>query len=172
MHLDLFSNFGGMFGHDMAKETRNTKHPDISYGDSAPKLQRVDVCILSAAYSSTGYGRIGVYLSKYTQKKEIDYRNKGLMHLFAKSKEQRDSYDPIYLSDLESDDEWITEKKNFLAQGKGNNDKKTRLVDENEDDEIEEVEEEEIGDFERSKTQIQAESDNEWLFDDGYDLKD
>ncbi|KAI3988793.1 hypothetical protein MKX01_016364, partial [Papaver californicum] len=53
MQLDLFSNAGGMFGYDMAKETQNTLWK--SYGDSAPELQRVDVCILSATCSSTGY---------------------------------------------------------------------------------------------------------------------
>ncbi|KAI3953831.1 hypothetical protein MKW98_017655 [Papaver atlanticum] len=64
-----------------------------------------------------------------------------------------------------------------LAQGKGNTkEKEIRLVDTNE---IKEVEEddiegenhmEEIKGYERSETQIQAESDSEWILDDGYDL--
>ncbi|RZC93191.1 hypothetical protein C5167_029168 [Papaver somniferum] len=95
---------------------------------------------------------------------------------------------------MESDDEWITEKdgaslqpdptwmdlrpRNLstmkLAQGKGNNNgKEARLVEENEIEEVEEDEiEEETYVEEMSETEIQAESDNEWLSDDGFDMGD
>ncbi|KAI3845209.1 hypothetical protein MKX03_024867 [Papaver bracteatum] len=214
--IELFTSVGGMFGHVMARETRNKKHPALwwkSYGDSAPELQRLAVRILSATCSASG---CEINWSIFEQKRlnalvYVKY-NLQLNERFTKSKEQRDSYDPICLSDMESDDEWITEKDDAslqqdptwmdvhdcfqiteaeankkkrkrgprnlstmkLAQVKGNNNgKEARLVEENEIEEVEEDEtEEETCVEEMSETEIQAESDNEWLSDDGYDMGD
>ncbi|RZC73821.1 hypothetical protein C5167_049300 [Papaver somniferum] len=61
-----------------------------------------------------------------------------------------------------------------LAQGKGNNKgKEAILVEENEIEEVEEDEiEEEAYVEEMSEAEIEAESDNEWFSDDGYDVGD
>ncbi|KAI3988058.1 hypothetical protein MKX01_011847 [Papaver californicum] len=79
-----------------------------SYGDSAPELQRVDVRILSATCSASGCERNWSIFEQVHTKR----RNR----LFTKMKEQGDSYDPISLSDMESDDERITEKDDALLQ--------------------------------------------------------
>ncbi|KAI3961504.1 hypothetical protein MKX01_001240 [Papaver californicum] len=167
--LELFISAGGIFGHVMAKETRNKKHPALwwkSYGDSVPELQRVVVRILSATFSVSGCERNWSIFEQVHTKR----RNR----LITKRKDQGDTYDPICMSDMESDDEWIIEKEDALnlstmklAQGKGHiKEREIRLV-----DEIEEVEEdeEETHVEEISENQIQEQSDDEWL-DDGYNL--
>ncbi|MCL7040442.1 hypothetical protein MKW94_015590 [Papaver nudicaule] len=124
--IDLFTNAGGLFGHEMAKETRDKKHPALwwkSYGDSAPDLQRVAIRILSATCSATGCERNwSTFEQVHTKRRNrlsqqrlnalvyVKY-NLQLNERFIKRKEGGDSYDPICLSDMESDDEWITEKE-------------------------------------------------------------
>ncbi|XP_026383500.1 uncharacterized protein LOC113279002 [Papaver somniferum] len=85
--IDLFTSAGGCLVMRWLGrlETENIQ----SYGDSAPELQRVAVCILSATCSASGCERNWSI---------FEQEGKG------------DSYDPICLSDEESDDEWITEK--------------------------------------------------------------
>ncbi|KAI3864776.1 hypothetical protein MKX03_034988 [Papaver bracteatum] len=194
--IDLFTSFGGYLWWK-------------SYGDFAPEIQRVFIRILSATCSASGRERNWSIFEKVDTKKSnrlsqqrlnalvyVKY-NLQLEEMFTKRNEQGDSYDLICLSDMESDDEWITEKdgaslqpdptwmdkrkigpRNLstikLAQSKGNNNgKEARLVEENE---IEEVEDDEIKEEtyveEMSETEIQAESDNEWLFDNGFDMGD
>ncbi|KAI3859709.1 hypothetical protein MKX03_031223 [Papaver bracteatum] len=196
--VKLFANAVGMFGHAMAKDTIDKKHPALwwnSYGDSAPELQRVVVRVLSATCSAIGCEINWSIFEQVHTKRRNRLSQKRLNALgyvkydlqlnerFTKRKEQGDSYDPICLSDMESDDEWITEKDDptwmdvhytmKLAQGKGSSKgKDITVVDA---DEIQEVEEddiegdymEEMEDFER---QMQAESDTEWISDDGCDL--
>ncbi|KAI3963426.1 hypothetical protein MKW98_022848 [Papaver atlanticum] len=209
--VEFFTNAGGMFGHAMAKDTRDKKHLALwwnSYGDSSPELQRVVVRVLSATCSATGCERNwSIFEQVHTKRRNwlSQQRLNALVYI---------SYDPICLSGMESDDEWITEKEDptlkrdptcmdvhecfqitedeankkkrkrgprnlstmKLAQGKGSSkEKEIRLVDA---DEIQEVEEddiegdymEEMEDFERTETQMQAESENKWISDDGYDL--
>ncbi|KAI3845230.1 hypothetical protein MKX03_024888 [Papaver bracteatum] len=214
--IELFTSAGGMFGHVMARETRNKKHPALwwkSYGDSAPELQRLVVRILSSTCSASVCERNWSIFEQQRLNALVYVKyNLQLNERFTKIKEQRDSYDPICLSYMESDDEWITEKDDAslqpdptwmdvhdcfqiteveankkkrkrgprnlstmkLAQGKWNNNgKEARLVEENEIEEVEEDEtEEETCVEEMSETEIQAESDNEWLSDDGYDMGD
>ncbi|KAI3906175.1 hypothetical protein MKW92_044384 [Papaver armeniacum] len=197
--VELFSNAGGMFGHAMAKDTRDKKHPALwwnSYGDSAPDLQRVVVRVLSATCSATGCERNWSVFEQVHTKRRNRLSQQRLNAL-------------VY-----SDDEWITEKEDptlerdptwmdvhecfqiteaeankkkrkrgprnlstmKLAQGKGScKGKEITAVDV---DEIQEIEEddiegdymEEMEDFERTETQMQAESDTEWISDDGCDL--
>ncbi|KAI3883640.1 hypothetical protein MKX03_016322 [Papaver bracteatum] len=129
--VELFTNAVGMFGHAMAKDTRDKKtlctffsfflyfHVTVlyltayiffiqalwwnSYGDSAPELQRVVVRILSATCSATGCER------NWSIFEQVHTKRRNRLS-FTKGQEQGDSYDPIYLSSMESDDEWITEK--------------------------------------------------------------
>ncbi|KAI3848306.1 hypothetical protein MKX03_003074, partial [Papaver bracteatum] len=105
----------GMSGHAMAKDTRDKKYPALwwnSYEDSAPELQRVVFCVLSATCSATSQQRLNalVYV-KY---------NLQLNERFTKMQEQEDSYDPICLSDMEPRN--LSTMK--LAQGKGSNKEK------------------------------------------------
>ncbi|KAI3877771.1 hypothetical protein MKX03_019211 [Papaver bracteatum] len=273
--IELFTSAKGIFGHVMAMETRNKKHPGTyyllskffwwkSHGDSTPELQRLVVRILIATCSASGcernwsifeqvhtkrrnrlsqqrlnalvYVKYNLQLNERFTKSNwsifeqvhtkirnrlLQQRLNALVYVkynlqlnerFIKSKEQGDSYDPICLSDVESDDEWINEKdgaslqpnptwmdahdffhiteaeankkkrkrgpRNLstmkLAQAKWNNNgKEARLVEENEIEEVEEDEtEEETCVEEMSETEIQVESDNEWLSDDGYEMGD
>ncbi|XP_026392735.1 uncharacterized protein LOC113288024 [Papaver somniferum] len=124
--VELFTNAGGMFGHVMAKDTRDKKHPALwwnSYGYSAPELQRVAVRVLSSTCSATGCERNWSEFEQVHTKRRnrlsqqrlnalvyVKY-NLRLNERFTKRQEEGDSYDPICLSDMESDDEWITEKE-------------------------------------------------------------
>ncbi|KAI3958563.1 hypothetical protein MKW92_034716 [Papaver armeniacum] len=188
--IDLFTSVGGMFGHEMARETKDRKHPALwwkSYGDSAPELQRVAIRVLSATCSASGCERNwSIFEQVHTKRRNrlsqqrlnalvyVKY-NLQLEETFTKRNEQGDSYDPICLSDMESDDEWITEKDGASLQPDPTwmDVHDSRLVEENEIDEVEEDEiEEETCVEEMSETEIQAESDNEWLSDDGFDMGD
>ncbi|KAI3858055.1 hypothetical protein MKX03_006326, partial [Papaver bracteatum] len=195
--IDLFTSARGMFGHDMAKETRERKHPALwwnSYGDSTPELKRVYVRILSATCSASGYER-NWRIFEQVHTKRRNRLSQQRMNALVYIKERGDSYDPICLSDMESDDERITKKDDAslqtnptymdgyarlnlstmkLALGKGNNKgKESRLVEENEIEEVEEDEiEEETYVEEMSEDEIEEESDNEWFYDDGYDMGD
>ncbi|MCL7025454.1 hypothetical protein MKW94_003774 [Papaver nudicaule] len=129
--LDLFTGSEGMFGHEMAKDTRNIKHPALwwkSYGDSAPHLRRVAVRVLSATCSATGCERNwSVFEQVHTKRRNrlsqqrmnalvyVKY-NLQLAERLTKRKAEGDSYDPICLSDLESDDEWIAEEEDSNSQ--------------------------------------------------------
>ncbi|KAI3939177.1 hypothetical protein MKX01_002045, partial [Papaver californicum] len=165
----MFTNAGGMFGHDMTKDTRDKKHPVAlwweSYGDSFPQIQRIDVCILSATCSATGCERkLSIFEQVHTKRRNRLSQQRLNTLVYVKYNLQLNE-GPRNLSTMK------------LVQGKGNTkEKEIRLMDA---DEIEEVEEddikieshiEEMKGFERSETQVQAKSDNEWISDDGYDL--
>ncbi|KAI3848040.1 hypothetical protein MKW92_026332 [Papaver armeniacum] len=135
--IDLFTSAGGMFGHEMARETRDRKHPGtyylLLYGGShmeitLPELQRVAIRVLSATCSASGCERNwSIFEQVHTKRRNrlsqqrlnalvyVKY-NLQLEETFTKRNEQGDSYDPICLSDMESDDEWITEKDGASLQ--------------------------------------------------------
>ncbi|MCL7031255.1 hypothetical protein MKW94_024731 [Papaver nudicaule] len=197
--LDLFTSSGGMFGHEMAKDTRNRKHPALwwkSYGDSAPHLQRVDVRILSSTCIHTKR-RNRLSQQRMNALVYVKYNLQPAERL-TKRKAEGDSYDPIFPENEDSvsqrDPTWMDVHECFqlteaqalkkkrkrgprnlstmkLAQGKRdiNRQKETRLVEEHETDEVEEADEVEV--VEPYEDQIQAESENEWLVN-GYDLGD
>ncbi|KAF7821916.1 adenylate kinase isoenzyme 6-like protein HBR1-like [Senna tora] len=85
--LEKFGKAEGLFGYSLAIATRDKKQPALwwnSFGEDCKELQSVAIHILSLTCSATG------------QKQR---------------EEKGNSYDPISLSDLESDDEWITEQE-------------------------------------------------------------
>ncbi|KAI3917019.1 hypothetical protein MKX01_003468 [Papaver californicum] len=185
-----------MFGHEMTKENREKNNPALrwkSYGDSAPELQRVIVHIFSATCNASSCERKLEHIREGTYK-EIE-------PIFTPKIECTCLYmesDGEWITEkddvcLQRDPTWmdvhnyfqITEpeankKKGLrnlstmkLAQGKGNNKgKETILVDTYETEEIEESEiEEETHAEEMSETEIQVESENEWVYDDGYNMR-
>ncbi|KAF7152136.1 hypothetical protein RHSIM_Rhsim01G0133500 [Rhododendron simsii] len=103
--LEKFKNAEGMLGMDMAKLTRDKKLPAIR--------------VLSGTCSATGCERnwstFDIVHSKRRNHLETQRMN---ALVFVKyniqlelRQERGDTYDPICLSDMESDDEWITEKE-------------------------------------------------------------
>lgn len=124
--LDMFKNGIGLFGYEMAKLTWNKKQPGLwweSYGAECKELQRLAIRILSLTCSATGCERNWSTFDHVHSKKRnrleqqrlnalvfVKY-NLNLEMRLKKRQERGESYDPICLSDMESDDEWITEKE-------------------------------------------------------------
>ncbi|KAK4255985.1 hypothetical protein QN277_008908 [Acacia crassicarpa] len=85
--IEKFDRAEGLFGNSLAIATRDRKQPALwwnSFGDDCKELQTIAIRILSLTCSATG------------QKQR---------------EEKGDTYDPICLSDLDSDEEWITEQE-------------------------------------------------------------
>ncbi|KAI3928254.1 hypothetical protein MKW98_023855 [Papaver atlanticum] len=180
--VELFTNAGGSLWWN-------------SYGDSAPELQRVVVRVLSATCSATECERNWSIFEQYNlqlnerftkrQKQGDSYDPICLSEWKDPTLERDPTWMDVHECFQITEAEANKKKRKRgprnlstmkLAQGKGSSkEKEIRLVDA---DEIQEVEEddiegdymEEMEDFERTETQMQAESDNEWISDDGYDL--
>ncbi|KAL4561073.1 hypothetical protein LXL04_033235 [Taraxacum kok-saghyz] len=106
----------------MRKKTQPVKWW-LSYGDECPELQHLVVCVLSLTCSATGCERNWSTFDHVHSKKRnrleqqrlnalvfVKY-NLNLNMRLEKRRERGETYDPICLSDMDSDDEWITEKE-------------------------------------------------------------
>ncbi|KAF7124203.1 hypothetical protein RHSIM_Rhsim12G0154800 [Rhododendron simsii] len=124
--MDKFHNAVGMFGIDMAVITREKKQPGLwweSYGGSCKELQELATRVLSLTCSATGCERNWSTFQHIHSKKRNRLEAQRLNALVfvkynltlelrqKKREENGDAYDPICLSDMESDDEWITERE-------------------------------------------------------------
>ncbi|KAF7145548.1 hypothetical protein RHSIM_Rhsim04G0045100 [Rhododendron simsii] len=124
--LEKFKNAEGMFGMEMAKLTRDKKQPALwweSFGEECKELQRLAIRVLSSTCSATGCERnwsiFDIVHSKRRNRLETQRMNALVFVKYniqlelrqEKRQERGDTYDPICLSDMESDDEWITEKE-------------------------------------------------------------
>lgn len=124
--LDSFHNAKSLFGIDMAKQMRDKKQPALwwdSYGDSCKELQSLAIRILSLTCSATGCERNWSTFDQVHTKRRNRLEQQRLNELVfikynlrlqarhQKRVQEGDAYDPISLSDMESDDEWITEKE-------------------------------------------------------------
>ncbi|XP_058208236.1 uncharacterized protein LOC131321250 [Rhododendron vialii] len=124
--MDKFHNAVGMFGIDMAVITRENKQPGLwweSYGGCCKELQELATRVLSLTCSATGCERNWSTFQHIHSKKRNRLEAQRLNALVfvkynltlelrqKKREENSDAYDPIYLSDMESNDEWITERE-------------------------------------------------------------
>ncbi|XP_028803194.1 uncharacterized protein LOC114758322 [Neltuma alba] len=119
--LEAFKSAKGLFGRSMAIDTRNKKQ---CYGGEGKELQKVAMRILSLTCSATGCERNWSTFDQVHTKRRNRLEQQRLNALvFVKynlqlemrqkiREEKRETYDPICLSDIEFDDEWITEKEN------------------------------------------------------------
>ncbi|XP_030931017.1 uncharacterized protein LOC115956884 [Quercus lobata] len=126
LQLEKFDKAEGLFGKEMTILTRTKKQPALwweSYGVHCKELQNLAIHVLSLTCSVTGCKRNwSTFDHVHTKKRNrleqqrmnalvfVNY-NINLELRQIKREENGDSYDPICLSDLESDDEWITEKE-------------------------------------------------------------
>jgi len=95
-----------------------------SYGGEGKELQKVAMKILSLTCSATGCERNWSTFDQVHTKRRNRLEQQRLnalvyvkynlqLEMRQKSREEKgETYDPICLSDIESDDEWITEKEN------------------------------------------------------------
>ncbi|CAL5400431.1 unnamed protein product [Camellia sinensis] len=124
--LEKFKKAEGMFGMSMAILTREKKQPALwweSYGEECKELQKLAIRVLSLTCSATGCERNWSTFDHVHSKKRNRLEQQRLNALVfvkyniqlelrqIKRQERGETYDPIYLSDMESDDEWITEKE-------------------------------------------------------------
>ncbi|KAG5549643.1 hypothetical protein RHGRI_014824 [Rhododendron griersonianum] len=177
--LEKFKNAEGMFGMDMAKLTRDKKQPALwweSFGEECKELQRLAIRVLSGTCSATGCERnwsiFDIVHSKRRNRLETQRMNALVFVKYniqlelrqEKRQKMGDTYDPICLSDMESDDEWITEKEGpvlpvdhswmdieecFKDDGTVGK-KRKRVLDDNEVIELEGEEEEEEEEFDEA----------------------
>nr|KYP66189.1 hypothetical protein KK1_012473 [Cajanus cajan] len=125
--LEKFKGAKEIFGMDMAIATRDKKQPALwweSYGGRGKELQKVAMRILSLTCSATGCERNWSTFDQVHTKRRNRLEQQRLnalvyvkynlqLEMRQNSREENgDTYDPICLSDIESDDEWITEKEN------------------------------------------------------------
>ncbi|CAL5436697.1 unnamed protein product [Camellia sinensis] len=107
-------------------ETPGEKQPALwweSYGEECKELQKLAIRVLSLTCSATGCERNWSTFDHVHSKKRNRLEQQRLNALVfvkyniqlelrqIKRQERGEIYDPIYLSDMESDDEWITEKE-------------------------------------------------------------
>ncbi|XP_028806378.1 uncharacterized protein LOC114761216 [Neltuma alba] len=125
--LEAFKSAKGLFGRSVEIDTRNKKQPALwweSYGGEGKELQKVAMRILSLTCSATRCERNWSTFDQVHTKRRNRLEQQRLNALvFVKynlqlemrqniREEKGGTYDPICLSDIESDDEWITEKEN------------------------------------------------------------
>ncbi|KAL6501599.1 hypothetical protein OROGR_026732 [Orobanche gracilis] len=119
--LEKFRRVEGMFGMSMATATRDRKLPGLwweSYGEECKELQELAIRVLSLTCSATGCDRNWsiFYLVHSKRRNRLEQQRlnalvfvKYNIQLELRQRKRGDNYDPICLSDMESDDEWITE---------------------------------------------------------------
>nr|XP_043623309.1 uncharacterized protein LOC122595077 [Erigeron canadensis] len=125
--LAKFHDSIGMFGSVGCMEMRKRMQPAKwweTYGDECPELQQLAIRVLSLTCSATDCVRNWSTFDHIHSKKRNRLEQQWLNALvfvkyninletrLQKRKERGETYDPICLSDMESDDEWITEKEN------------------------------------------------------------
>ncbi|CAH1431758.1 unnamed protein product [Lactuca virosa] len=129
--LVKFNESIGMFGISVAVLMRKKMQPAkwwSSYGDECPKLQHLAIRVLSLTCSATRCERNWSTFDHIYSKKRNRLEQQRLNALvfvkyninldtrLQKRKERGETYDPICLSDMESDDEWITEKEDGISK--------------------------------------------------------
>ncbi|KAL6584924.1 hypothetical protein OROMI_004213 [Orobanche minor] len=119
--LEKFRRADGLFGMSMATATIYRKLPGLwweSYGEECKELQELAIKVLSLTCSATGCERnwsiFDLVHSERRNRLEQQRLNalvfvKYNIQLELRQRKRGDNYDPICLSDMESDDEWITE---------------------------------------------------------------
>ncbi|KAL6536293.1 hypothetical protein OROGR_012865 [Orobanche gracilis] len=119
--LEKFRRVEGMFGMSMATATRDRKLPGLwweSYGEECKELQELAIRVPSLTCSATGCERnwsiFDLVHSKRRNRLEQQRLNalvfvKYNIQLELRQRKRGDNYDPTCLSDMDSDDEWITE---------------------------------------------------------------
>ncbi|XP_061357381.1 uncharacterized protein LOC133301719 [Gastrolobium bilobum] len=124
--LEKFSKAEGLFGNTLAIATRDKKQPALwwnSFGAEYKELQTLAIRILSLTCSATGCERNWSVFDQVHSKRRNRLEQQRLndlvfvkynlqLEMRQKEREKKgDTYDPICLSDLESDDEWIAEQE-------------------------------------------------------------
>ncbi|XP_068483376.1 uncharacterized protein [Phaseolus vulgaris] len=118
--LEKFKGAKGLFGMNIAIDTRNMKQPALlweSYGGEGKELQKVAMKILSFTCSVTGCERNWSTFDQVHTKRRNRLEQQRLnapvyvkynlqLEMRQKSREEKgETYDPICLSDIESDDD-------------------------------------------------------------------
>ncbi|XP_027338045.1 uncharacterized protein LOC113851979 [Abrus precatorius] len=124
--LKKFKSAKGLFGMNMAIDTRDKKQPTLwweSYGGDGKELQKVAMRILSLTCSATGCERNWSTFDQVHTKRRNRLEQQRLnalvfvkynlqLEMRQKCREEKgETYDPICLSNIESNDEWIVEKE-------------------------------------------------------------
>ncbi|KAI9083295.1 hypothetical protein K1719_034827 [Acacia pycnantha] len=86
--LEKFDRVEGLFGNSLAIATRDRNFMGNSFGDDCKELQTIAIRILSLTCTCSATGQ-------------------------KQREEKGDTYDPICLSDLDFDEEWITEQEDL-----------------------------------------------------------
>ncbi|XP_039123453.1 uncharacterized protein LOC120260074 [Dioscorea cayenensis subsp. rotundata] len=122
--LEKFKKAEGLFGMSMAILTREKKQPALwweSYEEECKELQNLAIRVLSLTCSATGCERNWSTFEHVHSKERNRLEQQRLnalvfvkyniqLELRQEKREKRgETYDPICLSDMEGDDEWITE---------------------------------------------------------------
>ncbi|XP_068666308.1 uncharacterized protein [Aristolochia californica] len=124
MQIFAFKKAQGMFGCNLARESRNTISPGLwweQYGDSAPGLQRVAVRILSQVCSASTFERNWSTSQQIPSEKrnkleketlnELLYINYNLK-LASRAKGNPSDIDPIIVDDIDMTSDWVEEADN------------------------------------------------------------
>ncbi|KAL4652193.1 hypothetical protein ACB092_01G215900 [Castanea dentata] len=126
LQLEKFDKAKGLFGKEIVIFTRTKKQPALwwgSYRVHCKELQNLAICVLSLTCSATGCERNwSTFDHVHTKKRNCLEQQRVNVLVFVnyninlelrqiKREESGDSYDPICLSDMESNDKWITEKE-------------------------------------------------------------
>ncbi|XP_031274476.1 uncharacterized protein LOC116132945 [Pistacia vera] len=126
--FDKFTRGVGLFGIDMTIIRRDKKQPTLlwdNYGEECKELQTLAIKVLSLACSATGcernwstfehvHSKIRNRLEQQRLKAPVFVKYKLQLEMRQKLREEKgEASDPICLSDIESDDEWIMEKEDL-----------------------------------------------------------
>ncbi|KAI9126444.1 hypothetical protein K1719_002865 [Acacia pycnantha] len=124
--IEKFDRAEGLFGNSLAIATRDRKQPALwwnSFGDDCKELQTIAIHILSLTCSATGCERNWSVFDQIHSKRINRLEQQRLnalvfvkynlqLEIRKKQREEKgDTYDPICLSDLDYDEEWITEQE-------------------------------------------------------------
>ncbi|KAL4558394.1 hypothetical protein LXL04_036594 [Taraxacum kok-saghyz] len=130
LQFDQFTNARGLFGLNVAKNTRNEKTPVDwwdSYGAETPELRNFAMRILSLTCSSSGCERNWSAFEMVHSKRRNQLQQKRMNDLvyvmynlkLTRKEEKKGKVcdvaglDTLDLDDVSSDDEWITEEETF-----------------------------------------------------------
>ncbi|XP_061352114.1 uncharacterized protein LOC133297067 [Gastrolobium bilobum] len=124
--IEKFDRAERLFGNSLAIATRASKQPALwwnSFGDECKELQTIAIRILSLTCSATRCERNWSVFDPIHSKRRNRLEQQRLnalvfvkynlqLEIRQKQREGKgDTYDPICLSDLDSDEEWITEQE-------------------------------------------------------------
>ncbi|XP_061351356.1 uncharacterized protein LOC133296400 [Gastrolobium bilobum] len=124
--IEKFDRAEGLFGNSLAISTRARKQPALwwnSFGDDCKELQTIAIRILSLTCNATGCERNWSVFDQIHSKRRNCVEQQRLnalvfvkynlqLEIRQKQREEKgDTYDPICLSDLDSDEERISEQE-------------------------------------------------------------